>query len=119
MRRIIGICLLMCLPLHGFAMQWGALLGGGDTTIAHQIEHDEHVAHHHHDDDGSVHYDDSGESADHMLDHPASPQPVHIAMPVIPVAPEQLVSSVVADAATRIPDPLLECPHRPPANALG
>lgn len=118
MRRIIGICLLMCLPLYGFAMQWGMLLSGGTTTIAHQIEHDEHVVHHH-EEDGSIHYDDSGESADHMLDHPASPQPVHIAVPVIPGAPERLVSGIVADAASRIPDPLLDCPHRPPAPALG
>jgi hypothetical protein len=108
----------MCLPLHGFAMQWGALLAGGDTSIAHEIEHDEHVQHHH-EDDGSIHYDDSDESAQHLLDHPASPQPAHMVLPVLPGAPPQLVSTVATEEASYIPDPLLDCPHRPPASTLG
>ena len=99
-------------------MQWGTLLAGSATTIMHEVEHDEHVQHHH-EEDGSIHYDDSDESAQHLLDHPASSQPVHSAMPLMPGAPDQLVSTVALDAVSYIPDPLLDCPHRPPALALG
>lgn len=118
MRRFFCIFLLMCLPLHGFAMQWGMLLTGENTTIMHEVEHDEHIQHHH-EDDGTIHYDDSGESDDHMLDHPATPHPLHLAIPAFPGAPVQLVSRVLIDADTCIPDPLLDCPHKPPAFALG
>ena len=118
MRRLLCILLMMCLPLQGFAMQWSGLLTGESTTIAHELAHEENIQHHH-EDDGTVHYDDSGESADHMLDHQASAQPLHIVAPSVPAAPEQLVSSLPARAALPIPDPFLDCPHRPPAIALG
>lgn len=118
MRRIFCILLLMCLPLHGFAMQWGPLLAGDSTTIAHEIEHDGHVQHHH-EDDGSIHYDDSDESANHLLDHPASPQPVHLLLPLLPGAPEQLVKTVEEDISSYVPDPFLDSPRRPPALTLG
>lgn len=117
MRRLFCIFLLMCLPLHGFAMQWGPLLAEGNT-IAHELAHDEHVQHHH-EDDGSIHYDDSDESADHLLDHPASAQPVHILALLIPAAPEQLVSTVQRFAPSYVPYPYLDSPHRPPALTLG
>jgi hypothetical protein len=99
-------------------MQWGTLLAGDGTLIVHELEHDEHVQHHH-DDDGSIHYDDSDESAQHLLDHPASPQPVHLVLPVMPGAPDQLVSTIAIDVTSYIPDPLLDRPHRPPALTLG
>lgn len=118
MRRIFCIFLLMCLPLHGFAMQWGGMLAGNNSTIAHELAHDEHVQHHHND-DGSIHFDDSEESAQHLLDHSASPQPVDLVMPAVAGAPEQLVSIVVVDVASYIPNPFLDGPHRPPALTLG
>ena len=119
MRRLFCLFLLICLPLHGFAMQWGPLLAGENQTIGHQLEHDEHVPHHHHEEDGSVHYDDSDESEQHLLDHPTSPQPASPVPPFMAGAPEQLVSLVLMEGASGVPDPLLDCPHRPPAFALG
>lgn len=118
MRRILLICLLICLPLHGFALQWGSFMAADTSTIAHEMEHIENVQHHH-EDDGSIHYDDSDESQQHLLDHPATPQPGHIVLPVLPAAPNQLVSTIAVDVTSYIPDPLLDCPHRPPALTLG
>ncbi|NML63450.1 hypothetical protein HHL21_20620 [Massilia sp. RP-1-19] len=118
MRRLICIALLMCLPLQSFALQVGALLSGGGANMAHQIEHDNHVQHHH-DGDGSVHYDDSDESAQHAQDHTCSPQPADLSVPKLPSAPEQLVSVLKAEFSRFIPDPYLDDPLRPPSPAPG
>ena len=118
MRRLFCLLLMLSLPLHGFAMQWGTLLSGEHTSVAHEIEHDEGVQHHH-DADGVVHYDDSGESTRHMFDHSVTPQPLLSALSLLPGAPEQLVSTVPAHVESHIPDPLLESPLRPPTIALG
>ena len=118
MRRLICILLLMCLPLQSFAFQGGSSASGPDMTFAHEILHDEQVQHHH-DDDGSVHYDNSEESAQHIQDHSCSQQPAGFWMPKRASPPEQLVSVAVLEFYRFIPDPYLDSPLRPPARALG
>ena len=119
MRRLICILLMLCLPLQGFAMHGGALLFGSDEGIAHQVAHIEHIEHHHHDADGSVHYDDSEESAQHTQDHSCSPQFAFLAIPYQALAPEPATGAVDATVTGFIPDPFLDSPLRPPALTLG
>ena len=118
MRRLICILLLMCLPLQSFAFQVGSSAAGTDMSFAHEILHDEKVQHHH-DDDGSVHYDDSAESAQHIQDHSCSQQPVGFWVPKMASPPEQRMSVTVREFSRFIPDPFLDSPLRPPARALG
>lgn len=118
MRRLICILLLMCLPLQSFALQGGAVMFGSNVSMEHEIAHDGHVPHHH-DGDGSLHYDDSEESSEHVQDHSSCTQPADLSVPKLPVAPEQLVSLVKTEFSRFIPDPYLDGPLRPPAPALG
>jgi hypothetical protein len=117
-RRFICILLLMCLPLQSFALQGGSFLFGSDASMAHEMDHDDHVQHHH-EDDGSVHYDDSDESAQHLQYDSTSPQPAGLSVPKLPAAPEQLVSVMKPEFSRFIPEPYLDGPLRPPAPALG
>ncbi|WP_338770506.1 hypothetical protein [Massilia sp. METH4] len=117
MRHLLCILLMLCLPLQSFALQWEHVLAG-DMTLAHEIEHDEQVSHHH-EDDGSVHYDHSDESQNHLQDHTCSPQPAAFAPPAQALLPARLISIVRPDGPAPMPDPLLDCPHRPPASPLG
>ncbi|WP_175016911.1 hypothetical protein [Massilia sp. YMA4] len=117
MRHLLCLLLMLCLPLQSFAAQWEHVLAG-ETTLAHEIAHDEHVQHHH-EDDGSIHYDDSDESAQHVQDHTCAGQPAAFAVPLQACTPAQLVSIVHPDGLALTPDPLLDCPHRPPASSLG
>lgn len=119
MRRLLCIFLLMCLPLQSFAALGVALFAGADANLAHQVAHDEQLQHHHHDDSGSVHFDDSDESAKHIQDHPTSSQPVFLAAVTMPVAPEQVSSLEQGEFARFIPEPFLDGPLRPPSFALG
>jgi len=116
-RLLLCLLLMLCLPLQSFALQWEHVLVG-DTTLAHEVEHDEHVQHHH-DDDGTVHYDQSDESAKHVQDHTCTPQPAALPLPPLTMLPPQLISIVRPDGPAPMPDPLLDCPHRPPSASLG
>lgn len=118
MRRLLCVLLLMCLPLHSFAMQWGRMLSGEGTTLSHEVAHDSHVQHHH-DDDGSVHYDDSDESSQHIQDHACTPQTAVLAAPQVAAASQPLIGKVSAEVSTFIPDPNLDSPLRPPSPTLG
>lgn len=89
-----------------------------DVGFAHELLHDEHVSHHH-EDDGSIHFDASEESVQHVQDHSCSPQPAGLFVPELVTAPVQLVETISATEVNFIPDPMLEHPHRPPAFALG
>lgn len=117
-RRFLCIFLLMLLPLQGVASQSGWLAPGGAFDIAHEIEHLNGTSHHH-GDDGTIHYDESGESAKHFADHCAGAQqtaaipslePLHVAL--------SLLGLVHHNWRRYIPDPVLEQPQRPP-QALG
>jgi hypothetical protein len=126
MRRFFYLLLMLCLPLQGLAMQWGTAWPSDAAPVAHEVMHkvmhevlhDAHVSHHH-EDDGTLHIDDSDESAEHIQDHSAPPQPAALLSTVLPAAPPALVCSVQPGAPPLIPDPMLECPHRPPALSLG
>lgn len=122
MRRLFCILLMLCLPLQGLAMQWGDAWQSDAAPVAqevmHEVMHDAHVSHHH-DDDGTLHIDESDESAEHIQDHSAPPQPAALLTTVLPAAPPALVCSVPSTVPTFIPDPMLECPHRPPALSPG
>ncbi len=122
MRRFFCILLLLCLPLQGFAMQWGMAWASDAAPpaqeVVHEVMHEEHISHHH-EEDGTLHVDDSEESVQHVQDHSVPPQPVTLTASLAPIAPPELVSPVVAERVQIIPDPMLECPHRPPAGSLG
>lgn len=120
MRRLICLLLLVCLPLQSFALQSGALLyaRAGDYSISHQVDHAEGVEHHH-DDNGSVHYDDSAESVQHIQDHSWSSQPAFLSVPYQALPPQQSGSPVDDAVARFIPDPFVDSPLRPPASSLG
>ena len=106
---------MICLPLQAFAWQGSTLPLGG---IEHQLDHENDV-HHHHEDDGSVHYDHSEESVDHVQDGSSSAQPFNLAVPNVLVAPGPAASMLAVDVQRFIPKPFLDGPHRPPARALG
>jgi hypothetical protein len=122
MRRLFCILLMLCLPLQGFAMQWRAALRPDAAPLAqeimHQVMHDARVSHHH-EGDGTVHVDNSDESTQHVQDHSAPPQPATLIAMAMPVAPPQLVFAVLTELSLFIPDPVPECPHRPPSPTLG
>lgn len=100
-------------------MQWSDAFQSDEVaTFAHEVLHDEHVSHHH-EDDGSIHFDASDESIQHVQDHSCSPQPGGLFIPQILRAPDQLIEVLMIDPITHIPDPMLELPHRPPALTLG
>jgi hypothetical protein len=113
-RRIVCIFLLMLLPLHGFAMQSGWFADDHAFDIAHALEHGDGVSHHH-EDDGSVHYDDSDESAQHVVEQAACQPPVVIPSLVFPTVLQKAVAEVAMDAPQYIPDPIPERPQRPPS----
>ena len=103
----------MLLPLHSFAMQGGWLSEGKMFDIAHEVEHLEATSHHH-EDDGSVHYDDSGESAAHFADHSASQQSASLPSVAMPLLTIQPFIIKLYEPAYYFPDPFLEDPQRPP-----
>jgi hypothetical protein len=106
----------MLLPLHSFAMQTGGLSAVNVFDIAHEIEHLKATSHHHHDDDGSVHYDDSGESAAHFADHSASQQSASLPSAGMPSLLIEPCTVRLFELACAIPEPFLEEPRRPPAS---
>jgi hypothetical protein len=118
MRRFLCILLMLLLPLQGFAMQRNQAIQTGDLSFVHEVLHDEHISHHH-EDDGSVHFDSSDESVQHVQDHSCSPPPGGLFVPELAPAPNELVETVSIHLVTFIPDPMLEMPHRPPATTLG
>lgn len=118
MRRLLYILLMFCLPLQGFAMQWGQAIQAEEITLAHEMLHDEHVSHHH-EADGTLHFDSSDESIQHVQDHSCSAQPVGLFLPALAPAPLQLVERITVGDAVFYADAMLELPHRPPAFALG
>ena len=119
LRRILYILLLLCLPLHGFAMQGGLPHADAMSSLMHELEHAEGVYHHHHDGDGSVHYNQSDESVEHVQDHSCSPHPAGFSLPALIVPPEQQVSKLAPFVADAVPEPFLDGPRKPPRLALG
>jgi len=99
-------------------MQWGQAMQAGDESLMHEVLHEERVSHHH-EDDGTVHFDNSDESSQHIQDHSCSPQPAGLYFPVLLPAPTELIQLVSVDLVEFIPEPALRLPHRPPALALG
>lgn len=117
MRRFFCLLLLICLPLHSFALQGGLPLS---AQIVHELEHDQGIQHHHHEDDGSIHYDQSDESAQHAQDHPASPHSAWSPAPhVFTPAAARLSARVALEPSRFVPEPFHDGPHRPPAPSLG
>lgn len=105
----------MLLPLHSFAVQVGWFSAGSAFDLAHEIEHMEGASHHH-GDDGTVHYDDSSESAQHSSEHSAAQPP--FGLPVISLPPLLFAPPVATPSplAQYIPDPIPERPQRPPSS---
>ena len=88
-------------------------MAGNMFDIAHEVEHLEATSHHH-EDDGSVHYDNSGESAAHFADHSASQQSASLPSVAMPLLTIQPFTIKLYEPAYYFPDPFLEDPQRPP-----
>lgn len=118
MRRFLTILLLLLLPLHGFATQIGWATAGHDHTIAHELEHAQGTSHHHQY-DGTIQYDESAESAEHVLEHTSCQ--LAFTLPSNGIRPLMLTSVLIAKAEAwqYIPDPIPERPQRPPSTSLG
>jgi hypothetical protein len=112
-RRLLCIFLLLLLPLHSFAVQGGWFSPENAFDIAHEIEHLDGTSHHH-DDDGSIHYDDSGESAKHFSEHSASQQAATLPSTAPLLLTLTLLSVTRNELRQYISDPIPERPQRPP-----
>jgi hypothetical protein len=109
--------MLLLLPLHSFAMQGGWLSAGNAFDVAHEIEHAMGVSHHHHDDGrGSIHYDDSGESAAHFAEHASAHQCAALLPAAIPQLAIASITIKIPDHEQYIPNPVPERLHRPPSS---
>jgi hypothetical protein len=86
--------------------------------LLHELHHEQGIDHHH-EDDGSIHYDASEESKEHVQQQCTSP--CQFLLPgTATVAAHQLPPDALPPArATFIPDPDLEDPERPPVFAPG
>ncbi|WP_124574884.1 hypothetical protein [Herminiimonas sp. KBW02] len=115
MRRLICVFLLMLLPLQSFALQSAPAQVNHGFDIQHEIEH-LHGINHHHSEDGVAHYDDSGESTQHLSDNACAHTPVALLLDFA----LQLSFAVPLESSLEmrdyIPHPHLERPQRPPAS---
>lgn len=117
MRRLVCIFLLLCLPLHTFAMQGGWLSAGNAFDIAHEIEHLQGESHHH-EDDGSIHYDESTESTQHSADHACCQPTASLPSEMVPQLNIEPFSIAIVSLGVAVPERFPERPQRPPS-ALG
>ena len=115
MRRLVCIFLLLLLPLHGFASQGGWTPSGSGKAfdLAHEAEHLEGTGHHHME-DGAVHYDDSGESAQHHAEHAASSPVVALPSFFTPQIARVALPFARGELRQHIPERVPEQPQRPP-----
>lgn len=118
MRKLIYLLMLVCLPLHGFAMGGSVAPVAGAAALVHQFQHDDGVQHHH-EDDGSIHYDDSDESREHAQEHSSLSQPAGFGQPRLTLPSEPPASEAGAYVARAVPEPFLDGPHKPPASSPG
>jgi len=91
---------------------------GGDS-LEHVLEHAQEIEHHHHEEDGSVHYDDSQESMEHIQEHAAASAQCLFDTPCMPLEPRRLQTKIVLPFESTLPNPDLEDPQRPPVFAPG
>lgn len=113
MRRLVCIFLLLLLPLHAYAMQGGISPLGKAFDLTHEIEHLEGTNHHHMD-DGSIHYDDSSESAQHHAEHATACQAVALPSMMVPQIALTARTAERVELREYIPDHVPEQPQRPP-----
>lgn len=104
---------MLLLPLHSFAMQDGAFALERMFDIAHEVDHMEGASHHH-DEHGATHYDDSGESAQHIAEHSASSLCLALVSDAIPPLTIAPLKAVRSDFGHFFPDHIPERPQRPP-----
>jgi hypothetical protein len=117
-RRLFCILLLICLPLQGFAMQLGGLHSLVDSSLSHEIDHQQRVEHHH-DDDGTVHYDSSEASAEHIQHDCAGPCQFLIPDDAPAAQPKRMQGEAPLARPSHLSNPDLEDPERPPVPAPG
>ncbi|GAB3551910.1 hypothetical protein GCM10027343_36730 [Noviherbaspirillum agri] len=106
---------MLLLPLHSFAMQGGWYLAASPFDIAHEIDHLAGAGHHHDDDHGSVHYDNSGDSAKHFAEHAAAYSCVTLPSTELPQLTMTVSSAAIPEAQHYLPDPFPERLQRPPS----
>ena len=118
MLRLLCLLLLVLLPLQSLASQKGGVRAPGDAAVLHEIAHAEEVLHHH-DDDGTIHYDDSSESLQHVDDH-CSCSHLCLLIPAFATLSEDAGTQArYPDPVSFIPDPWLDDPQRPPSHTPG
>lgn len=117
MRRLFCLLLICLLPLHGFAMQVGAMTPGQMGGIVHELDHASGVEHHH-DADGTVHYDHSDKSAKHIADHSAAHQSPGLPVPAMPAMGSASSSLQFAELTQFVPEPAPDGLLRPPLSSL-
>ncbi len=114
MRRLVCLLLCLILPLQALALQGGWSQQGEAFDLAHEIAHQQGTSHHH-EDSGSIHYDESPESAQHLADHEACQSSASL-LPAVLALPGFSPASVNIDHSGRyVPDRFPECPQRPPS----
>jgi hypothetical protein len=113
-RRLVYIFLFLILPLHAFALQSGWSPTGKALDIAHEIDHHQGNSHHH-DEDGSIHYDDSVESTNHLAEPDCCQQSASMPPPVLPLLSFPSPSNTPPRPTTAQPQRFPECLQRPPA----
>jgi hypothetical protein len=113
-RRLVCIFLLLILPLHALALQGGWSPGGNAFDLAHEMAH-HHGDSHHHDEDGSIHYDDSLESAKHLTDSDFCQQTAAMPPPALPLLNLPSSAKNPPHPSAAVPQRFPECPQRPPS----
>lgn len=107
----------MILPLHALALQGGWTSKGNAFDLAHEIAHQQAISHHH-EDDGSIHYDESTESAKHLAEHECCQQTATLPSVALPLLNFPPASIAVLHPPIDVPDGFPKPLQRPPS-ALG
>jgi hypothetical protein len=115
-RRFLCILLMLFLPLQSFALHMGGNASAMGFDIGHEIDHLVGASHHHDDDHGSVHYDNSGESAHHFAEHAAGASCIALPSTAVLPCPIALSSIVIPDPGHYLPEPFPERLQRPPCS---
>jgi hypothetical protein len=107
---------MLFLPLQSFALQGSRNSSASAFDISHEVDHLVGAAHHHDDDHGSIHYDNSGESAHHFAEHAAGTACIALPSTTIPPRLVDVSTAVIPAPGHYLPEPFPERLQRPPCS---